>query len=210
MQTQVEGQVGPQVLQDGSVAQVRQDRQGSLVVVESHGRYYEQAYRKNLFSVNIAAGSVTTAATSMTGLMLFNPPFSTVNLAVVSVWAAEMATTASLTGMHLGYWYQGSIAYGATTKTAITTTITNNFLGGPAPNALAFSALNAIALAPTKLYDVLHSTVAIATTGEDPGGLRQLDSGLIVPPGYGICLVAVGASTSSATDADITWEEVPV
>ena len=210
MQAQVQGQVGPSVLQDGNAANLRQDRQGSAVVVESHGRYYEQAYRKNLFSVSIAAGSVSLAGTSMTGLQLLNPPFSTVNLAIVNVWVDEIVTDASSTGRHLGYWYQGSTAYGGTTKTAITATIQNNFLGGPAPNALAFSALNAIALTPTKIYNVLHPTVAIATTGEDAGGQRQLDSGLIVPPGYGVCLIAVGAASVSGTDADITWEEVPV
>ena len=56
----IQGQVGPSTPQSvapGTPVAVRQGQLGDVVVSELHGRYYEQAYRKNLFAGAIAGST---------------------------------------------------------------------------------------------------------------------------------------------------------
>src|SRR6266849_5565966 len=87
MAVPIQGQVGPQVLSDGATAVVRLDRSGAEVIQELHGRYYETAFRKAVFSGGNAAGVTTTVgtATTYTGLCLSNPVGSPVNLVLNKV-----------------------------------------------------------------------------------------------------------------------------
>ena len=87
MQTQIAGQVGPQVLQDGTIADIRLGKTGEVAVQELHGRYFEQVYRGNVYSAaNQAAQAVSVALnTTYTGLMLYNPIGANVVLSVLKV-----------------------------------------------------------------------------------------------------------------------------
>ena len=58
----LEGLVGPDVLQDGVRAKLRLGRAAEGVVTELHGKYYEQNYRGNLY---IAAQAATGLAISI-------------------------------------------------------------------------------------------------------------------------------------------------
>src|SRR6266404_5040492 len=103
MAVPIQGQVGPQVLADGTTAVVRLDRSGAEVVQELHGRYYETAFRKSIFSVANATGTTTSVAfaTTYTGLCLSNPIGSTVNLVLNKVNAdfAVNAAPAAVIGL---------------------------------------------------------------------------------------------------------------
>ena len=53
----IQGQVGPaspQSVQPGTPTAVRQGQLGDVVVSELHGRYYEQAYRQNIFTLSVS------------------------------------------------------------------------------------------------------------------------------------------------------------
>lgn len=207
----IQGQVGPQVLSDGAIAEPRQDRSGSFVVVEGHGRYYEAAYRRNLFTAYAAAATLSAAATSMTGLILINPNGNSKNLALQKTGGFLAVTSATDIGVTLGYFAQGSTTFGGTTLTAANALVSNFLQSNPQATAEAYVAVNAIAVAPTPFKTLLHNTAAIATTGEDPGWQVDLEGSIIIPPGFGVALCAVSAaSAASALYADISWEEVPV
>src|SRR6266566_7865569 len=81
---QAEGVVGPQVLTDGSKNDIRLGRLGELIVTELHGKYYEQAFRGNVFA-NAAASATFLAATgtAITPCSLFNPVGSGKNLVLI-------------------------------------------------------------------------------------------------------------------------------
>src|SRR5436305_9817182 len=78
-------QVGQQFLADGAINTQRSGKQGDTVCSELHGRYYEQAYRGNIFHVGIQTVATTTVGlnATYTGLCLSNPVGSPVNLALL-------------------------------------------------------------------------------------------------------------------------------
>ena len=200
----VTGYVGPQTALEGPGPAVRQLRDGSLGVAEVHGRYYEAAYRKNLFMAAVFGQAVTAVGTSMTGLILINNA-SQVNLALQKIGFQETVTSASATSVGLA-WFNTQGAFGATTLTAVTAV--PGFLGAGGPKASPYSAVNSTNGTPVQMFAFLHNTAAIATTGEDIGADLDLEGSILVPPGFGVCLCAVGASATG--NGYIQWEEVPV
>ena len=79
----IQGQVGPssaQSVQPGATPPVRLGQLGDTIVSELHGRYYEATYRKTMYTGVTTTGQTTSAgnAVAFTGLMLINPPTSTV------------------------------------------------------------------------------------------------------------------------------------
>jgi hypothetical protein len=80
---------------------------GDGIVSELHGRYYEQAYRRNLFNAANQAATTTTAAlaTTYTGLCLSNPIGSGINIVLTKVgYAFTVAFPAAASiGLMCGY-----------------------------------------------------------------------------------------------------------
>ena len=99
---QIQGQVGQpsaQSIQPGAQPLVRLGQLSDVIVSELHGRYYEQGYRKTSFGAANQAAVATTAAfaTTYTGLVLYNPNGSAVNLVVQKFGAAPiLAQTTTL------------------------------------------------------------------------------------------------------------------
>ena len=206
MPIQLAGAVGPSAVGDGATPPVRQNRDGSLAVVESHGRYYEAAYRKNLFTAVASGTTLTAANTAYTGLAVLNPSGNSKNFVLQKTGGFLAVTSASTLGIALGYWAQGTTTMTNTTPV----TVLPNFVGTGGSTAIASSSATTAA-SQTAIKYLLHNTAAIATTGEDPGWQVDLEGSIIVPPGYGVALIAVSAaSAASALYADISWEEVPV
>ena len=135
-QATIQAQVGPQVLTDGSVANARLEKTGSVVMQELHGRYYESAYRKQMFSAS-AAGVTTSAGTTttFTGLAVSNPIGSSVNLAVNKVGAGFSVALAAgaVVGVMAGY------STVNTTNTTTTVARSNIFTGGAGGVATAIT-----------------------------------------------------------------------
>src|SRR5437667_11383622 len=93
------GQVGPQVAADGTTPVVRLGRSAETIFQELHGRFYEQTFRGNLFSI---ACQPVTALASTTLLLtssaqpivgVWNPLSSPVNLAILQIMLQDMINT---------------------------------------------------------------------------------------------------------------------
>src|SRR5437870_6134728 len=82
----IQGQVGPQVVSDGTETTPRLGRSSEVIVTELHGKYYESNFRGNLFHATIDTGGVALAvAGTASGIALANPAGSGKNLSLVRV-----------------------------------------------------------------------------------------------------------------------------
>jgi len=200
------GQPSTTSIQPGTTPTLRQGQLGEMVVQELHGRYYETAYRRNLFSVATQAGVTTSAglATATTGLILTNPNTSTVNCVVTQVgWAANAAPAASIV---IGLAFNTSTT-AVTQTTAITTR--NMFLGGATSQGLAASSVTL----PTAA--ILTHVIGIIDTGAITVARHQLnmydiEGGIVMPPGSYVHIYTSTASAATSFFGSLTWEEIPV
>jgi hypothetical protein len=199
-------QTGVIVSADGAVAPVRSGKAGDVIVSELQPRYYEQAYRRNVFSAYAAAQATSLAGTAMVGLQLTNTS-TTVNLVITKVAGNIVASSATTTSLVLA---AGTGQVAAPTGQTAATRVGNNFLGGAAPQGLATAAAT-FSNAPVAIFPLLHNTAAIATTGVDQGFLVDFEGSIIVPPQTYVCIAAVGAAVAaSGSNLAITWMEVAV
>jgi hypothetical protein len=206
LQSVIQGQVGPSTYADGVINDIRLEKTGGLVVQELHGRYYENAYRKNLFYAYSSLQTLSAVGTAMTGLILYNGA-TNVNLVLQKINLQVPVTSASMTGIALASGTPGLQTLVPTTTTAATKT-GNCFLGGPPSQAIAYTI--ATTLTTAAFLSLMHNTAAINTVGQD---YTQIDfeGSIIVPPNTVVCLAALGAaSAASAVTSSIMWEEVPV
>jgi hypothetical protein len=209
MAIEISGQVGPQVLNDGSTQPFRQDKTGALVVQELHGRYYEQVYRKNVFTAYSTARAITVVGTAMVGLQLWNssPVSGGVNLVLLKTGGLISVTSATTTGLILA---SGIGQVSAPTGQTAADAVKNNYISGTSPQATAIAA-GTFTNAPTGLLTLMHNTAAIGATGEDPGYFVDLEGSIIVPPQTYVCIAALGATAAAlAWTGFLMWEEVPV
>lgn len=205
----IRGQVGPQMLQDGSEQGFRQGRSAELVVSELHGRYYENAFRKNLFIAYAQAVATSLVGTAMVGLQLWNgsPLANGVNCVLLKASGMIVATSATLTSVGLAV---GTGQTGAPSSQTAITKVSNCFVGGAGPQATPMNA-GTFTTAPAIVKNLLHNTAAIATTGEDPGFSVDFEGSIVVPPQCYVAFAAVGAAAAaSGMNLDLMWEEVPV
>ena len=188
-------------------------QQGDLIVSELHGRYYEQAVRRNIFFSTSLVRATSIGATAQIGNIIWNPPDSQVNLVMLK-WASNIvATSAACTGMALGIGYQTT---SPTTVTAADATgCTFGMLSGATNvgfitgKAKAF-AIATLLFAPVSVHVLYHNTAAINTVGVDQVS-GDLEGMYIIPPGGIATMQALGAAAAaSAHSSTLTWEEVPV
>jgi hypothetical protein len=200
------GQPSTTSIQPGTTPTLRQGQLGEMVVQELHGRYYETAYRRNLFSVATQAGVTTSAGlvTATTGLILTNPTTSTVNCVVTKVgWAVNAAPAASIV---IGLAFNTSTT-AVTQTTAITTR--NMFLGGATSQGLAASSVTL----PTAA--LLTHVIGIIDTGAVTVARHQLnmydiEGSIVMPPGSYVHIYTSTASAATSFFGSLTWEEIPV
>ncbi len=223
-----QGQVGPQVLADGSVQEVRLGKSAETIVGELHGRFYEQNYRGNVFSggmgiTSISASTFTTAnltATQTPIIGLYNPGTSTVNLVVLQATLSVIQNALQATGCGGFVWASSvgntAISTGATPlnrKTLVTGGAQGKDMTNVTPTGLTTaetvkfgSALNGGSSIPVAFL----ATQAGAQAQSVTNSVENFDGALIVPPGGIIALLCgttpVGHSAASA----ILWEEVPL
>jgi hypothetical protein len=191
----------------GTTPTLRSGPLGELIVQELHGRYYEQTYRKNLMRAFAQGQTLSLAGTAMTGLILFNPANSGINLTLQKVMAMISVASASLTGIGLCSTVAGSQTTVPTTTTGPTSS-GNNFLGAAAGLVQPFTV--ATTFAQTVFAQLLHNTASIQTVGVDQC-VMDFEGSIIVPPATAIALCALGAaSAAAALTATMFWEETPV
>ena len=201
MQTEITGQVGPQVAQDGANATARQGKSAELIVQELHGRYFEQVYRGNVYSAaNQAAQAVSAAlATTYTGLLLYNPIGSSVILSLLKVKFALSAAPAAIATIGLISGFQTAVPTGLTALA-----VRNNQVGNAQTGVgLAYSA--ATINTPVWMQQLEDGFTAAALKSPTPP--VDLEGSIIIKPGG---FVAIGALTAITGLGSIMWEEVPL
>lgn len=223
-----EGQVGPQILQDGAHNPVRLGRLGSLIIAELHGRFYEQTFRGNTFSTGmtitaLSANTITLTASTTPILGVWNPGNSTVNLAImqatlsyfantlttpappgVFVWASSFGNNAISTG-NAPYNRKTMSSVGSSAKafnlSPALTGLTNNLVIFEAMDIPQPGTLAAGTITAS-------TTTSNATVGQL--GVQNFDGSLIVPPGGVLALLNTTSSTTYSVTGRLLWEEVPL
>jgi hypothetical protein len=201
------GQPSTTSIQPGTTPTIRQGQLGDVIVSELHGRYYETAYRRNLFNAAVQGTGITTSAglvTGYTGLALTNPTTSTVNLVLTKVGYGVNAAPAAVMVVSLAF---NTSTSAVTQTTAITGR--NNFLGGAAPQGLAASSVT-FPTAPINSH-ILGVIGTNAITGlNETTDVIDLEGSIVMPPGSYIAIVTSTASAATSFWGSFQWEEVPV
>lgn len=221
------GITGERTVADGVPADFRLGRLADLIVSELHGRFYEQAFRGNLFSGGMASTSIN-AATFTTGTLgptctpiigVWNPPQSGVNLVILQAYLNIAVTAATSTG-GLPFVWATSVGNGAIS--------TGN---APLNRALLLPqgsrAKDMSGVALTGLTTNLTVRQASALVGGSAasfsfvgtaagqvtaaGGNNEeiLEGSFIVPPGGVLALLASTTPVAHSAASGLLWEEVP-
>jgi hypothetical protein len=201
------GQPSTTSIQPGTTPTIRQGQLGDVIVSELHGRYYETAYRRNLFNAAVQGTGITTSVgltTTYTGLCLTNPTTSTVNLVLTKVgYGFNAAPTATMVV---------SLAFNnSTTAVTQTTAITvrNNYLGGATGQGLAATSTT-LPTAPINSH-ILGVIGTNAITGlNETMDVIDMEGSIVMPPGSYVCIVTSTASAATSFWGSFQWEEVPV
>ncbi len=198
----IQGLTGVQSNADGAATVgIRTGKQGEMSVSELHGRYYEQTYRQNLFSIQGAATTTTagTAAT-FTGLAVGNPAGSGYNLAINKVTITQAASLTASTNI--------GVMYGPGAITASLTVNANKFIGGRA--SVTTATAGQTITAPI-LWTLLAGSGSGAMTVPllIPSITVDLEGSLIIPPGTFIASYTSAASTTALLFY-FQWEETPI
>ena len=201
------GQPSTTSISPGTTPTIRQGQLGDVIVSELHGRYYETAYRRNLFNAAVQGTGITTAAglvTGYTGLALTNPTTSTVNCVVNKVGYGFNTAPAATMVVSLAF---NNSATAVTQTTAITGR--NNYLGGAVPQGLAASSVT-FPTAPINSHILgVIGTNAITALNESTNVI-DLEGSIVMTPGSYICIVTSTASAATSFWGSFQWEEVPV
>jgi hypothetical protein len=200
-----QGAVGIQNNPDSSnLVTARLGKQGDQSVSELHGRYYEQAYRNNIFSVASQAGVTTTVglALTYTGLVVANPIGSGVNLVLNKATLGQSVVQAVVNTFGL------AVGFSATTNVTLTTAaIPQTTFIGSGKTSKAVAAISATLPVAPLYYDFVASA---ATATNDSSGIIDLEGSLILGPGAYALWVSAAASSASAMWFSFQWEENPV
>ena len=205
----IQGSVGqPSItsIQPGTTPTIRQGQLGDVIVSELHGRYYETAYRRNMFAAATQTGVTTTVAfaTTYVGLCLTNPTTSTVNCVLNKVGWGVNTTPAAV--MMVGLMFNTSTT-AVTQTTAITTR--NMFLGGATSQGLVSSAVT-FPTAPVLTHVLGVIDIGATTTVIHQTNFVDLEGSIVMPPGSYVALYTSTASAASSFFGSFQWEEVPV
>lgn len=178
--------------------------------INLHAPAYEATYRNaTFFGSNGATPSVTTIAlaTTYTGLCLYNPATTGVNLVVGKVgYSFLVAFSAAATiGLMVGYAAAGIVTAVAAASPGASSKIgTGATVGGQC-------ALSATLVGTPVLHTVFGAglTGAIITTPQNRT-IFDMGGSLILPPGAYAAIYTSTASGAASLAASFQWEEVPI
>jgi len=214
--------VGAQNQADGSQLVVaRAGRQGDQIVSELHGRFYEQAYRGNVYSSGLAAltalsaNTITLTATTTPILGIYNPLGSGVNAVVLQAALAAGINNTSSTGPGIFVWASSTGNTGLSTGSVPAP----RFLGGAAAKCkgLAGVALTGLTSNLVVAHSADFATPTIITTATLPAtvqtpsvmNIENIDGAFIIPPGGILALLNTVSTTTTSVHGRLMWEEVP-
>lgn len=229
---------GPQTkIANGNLQGVRGGNQGDAVVSELHGRFYEQNYQGNQFSVGITATAITaatfttadglsatlaTAATSTPILGIWNPSSSTVNLVILQAILSGFITASTVTGTGGLIWavYTGNSNITVANQQAPLNNKTLAASGSQAKglNTIALTGLSnvgtylrasSLIAGPATGYSQVGTAVGFPSEGAGPS-VENIDGSIIIPPGGILALYGTVTPVAISVAGGLVWEEVAI
>ena len=199
----------------GLQAPARAGQLGDTIVSELHGRYYETAYRRALFTAGVSTliATATTApptATITGAQVLYNPIGNTNNVVINKVSLGfALANLAGVVGIATGF-NGGSAISG--TLTASTATAKNKFLGGSAPTAFSYASASITLPTAVTLDTILFTTGSAATTAiaTIPPMVYDFEGSIVLPPGGYATVWSSFIIPASSLLSTFQWDEVPI
>ena len=208
----LDGFVGYNSMADGNqaAALTRFARDGSLVVAESHGKFYEQASRGNMYCALSSSAGIALIAVAANIPTLWNPQGSGVNLEVVRLelgWVSGACSPVALNWDFLNP-AGAAVATGAPIATATFITPVNMLVGAGKVSQAKFAAAaitfttNPAFLMPTGIgVGTGAPTVVPSIVSKD------YDGSLVLPPGSAISLVSQAGTTTALYQVGIYYVE---
>lgn len=220
------GTVGPQQFSDGATQSVRLGKQGDIDVSELHGRFYEQNYRGNVYSIGcqltaLSAATILLTASAQPIVGVWNPPTSPVNLVILQamlvdelnnvtsvapgafVWASSVGNSNNLSAGLAPFNRKSLSSTGSQAKAFSLSTA--SLLTGLVNNVVVFDAAEF-----NTASGLLTTTVTAATPTPSVSGVQNFDGSLIVPPGGVLALLNTVSSVTHSVAGRLLWEEVGI
>lgn len=225
--TQVD--VGPQATWagDGAALNVRGGKTGEVVVSELSGRFYESAYRGQVFrggmtltainNVTFTSGTLGATCTPIAGI--YNPYNSGVNAVVLQCVLGVTVTAATNTGGAPFVWAaqsgQIAITTGAAPYNMQTLQQTGSKVKNMANAALTGLATNLVILGAAGVTGGSLANFSFVGTavGQVTGAsttIDNVDGSIIVPPGGVLALLATTTPVAHSAASMLVWQELPI
>lgn len=221
----LQGQVGAQANADGVLTTLRQGRAGEAMVSELNGRFYEQTYRNNTFSIGcaltaLAAATILLTASAQPIVGVWNPTTSSVNLVILQATLKDQINTATTPAAPGDFVWAASV--GNTSLTAGLAPFNRKSLSysGSQARAFALSTVslltgltnNVVVIEPGDFVsnNVLATTIASDALSPMSIGTQNFDGQLIVPPGGVLALLNTASTTAHSVSARLLWAELPL
>jgi len=218
------GQVGAISSGDNTYPPLRQGRQGDVIVSELHGRFYEQVFRGNVYSIGsgataLSANTITLTSTTTPIVGVWNPGTSTVNLVILQcaaqVYINTLTTPVGCGPLVFGYATgnnvisTGSAPFNRKTLSS-SGSQAKGFPGGVALSGLTNSLTIFDSADISNTTIITHGTITAVTEQFSVGGVHNFDGSLIVPPGGVLALLNTTSTTTCSVASRLMWEEVPI
>ena len=214
----IEARVGPIAqtsIANGNIIPQRAGQLGEVITSRLHGDFYEQTYRGNIFLGASNTSSTLTngyLSTTYSGLCLYNPIASLVNLVLLKVGYSyiQIPTNAFTIGLMCGNGTNSDIYFKYPQKTF------NGFIGGANLNVatgLMGQANFIITLNSTPVVTHIFSSVTTGSASNAIGYGNQivdLDGAIILSPGSYVAFYSSADNPIPAFQGSFCWEEVPL
>ena len=188
----------------GAILNARGGQLGDTIFSELQARYYEQAYRGNIFNAANQGAQATTVAlaTTYTGLCISNPIGNRQNLVLLKVGIALNAAPVAISTIGI---LTGFSATSNVTHTAALTPQSQLIGIGPQSTAKIDSQATLVG-SPVVNTMLMGGFTAGATPSTGPA-LIDLEGSIILPAG---AYAAIYTLTATSGTYSFTWMEVPV
>lgn len=208
------GQVGPQLGLEGSQLPTRVGRLGDAIASELHPRYYEMAYRNQVFGTSVVTAAAITAFTGGAAgtpqIAVWNPSGSGKNVIIISASVANVVAASAAGTVAWGIYFGPTAAITQATVTAPT-----NMASQVAAGSVATAFKNVALTSGTAAANVIALGSyywATAAGAAQVAGWGEADIGgkLVIPPGSYAALGGSSALTSATWIGTMIWAESPV
>lgn len=211
-----QNKVGATTGADAQFLDNRASRNGSHIVADGQGKYYEQTVRGNVFSMVLTAWTTTisagntlaAAAAAVSQFALWNPTGSGKNIALLKFATWPISGTWGISGLWHSY-----MSVNPTIASASLTPVTCNNIGMAAATVAGYhSSAAGTALTGCSALKVIRSANLYISAGtlSALAGVAYVDvcdGDIVIPPGFGWAPTWAHAGTTTLGGYSVTWEE---